>query len=145
MKVLVTRNTHVQYESPITSGKKVMAKGKVFVHAYTPTRHRHGHQGYDISSPNIRPGLLKKIGCTKFFMVDIPYLIKMQLLNILLHEIEEANRQRQRHWQNQNHVLHRFTFWYFSTHTQYLIHVSLAWIYTSVLPLSSIHVQNWAA
>ena len=32
-KSLVTRNTHVQYESPITSSKKVMAKVKVFVHA----------------------------------------------------------------------------------------------------------------
>ena len=30
MKGLVTRNTHVQYESCITSGKKVMAKVKVF-------------------------------------------------------------------------------------------------------------------
>ena len=30
VKGLVTRNTHVQYESPITSGKKVMAKVKVF-------------------------------------------------------------------------------------------------------------------
>ena len=27
---LVTRNTHVQYESPISSDKKVMAKVKVF-------------------------------------------------------------------------------------------------------------------
>ena len=27
---LVTRNTHVQYESPITTGKKVIAKVKVF-------------------------------------------------------------------------------------------------------------------
>ena len=27
------RNTHMQYESPISSGKKVMAKVKVFVHA----------------------------------------------------------------------------------------------------------------
>ena len=27
---LVIRNTHVQYESPITSGKKVMDKVKVF-------------------------------------------------------------------------------------------------------------------
>ena len=33
MKGLVIRNTHVQYESPITSGKKVMAKVKVFVYA----------------------------------------------------------------------------------------------------------------
>ena len=35
VKGLVTRNTvtHVQYKSPITSGKKVMAKVKVFVHA----------------------------------------------------------------------------------------------------------------
>ena len=30
VKGLVTRNTHVQYESPITSGNKVMAKVKVF-------------------------------------------------------------------------------------------------------------------
>ena len=30
MKGLVTRNAHVQYESPITSGLKVMAKVKVF-------------------------------------------------------------------------------------------------------------------
>ena len=33
MKGLDTRNTHVQYESPISSGKKVMAKVEVFVHA----------------------------------------------------------------------------------------------------------------
>ena len=33
MKGLVTRNAHVQYESPISSGLKVMAKVKVFVHA----------------------------------------------------------------------------------------------------------------
>ena len=30
MKGLVTRNTHVRYESPITSGLKVTAKVKVF-------------------------------------------------------------------------------------------------------------------
>ena len=30
LKGLVTRNTHVQYESPISSGLKVMAKIKVF-------------------------------------------------------------------------------------------------------------------
>ena len=30
VKGLVTRNTHVHYESPISSGKKVMAKVKVF-------------------------------------------------------------------------------------------------------------------
>ena len=30
VKGLVTRNTHVQYESSISSGKKVMAKVKVF-------------------------------------------------------------------------------------------------------------------
>ena len=30
MKGLVTRNTYVKYESPITSGKKVMTKVKVF-------------------------------------------------------------------------------------------------------------------
>ena len=33
MKGLVTRNTHVQYESPITSSLKVMTKVKVFVYA----------------------------------------------------------------------------------------------------------------
>ena len=32
-KGLVTRNAHVQYESPITSGLKVIAKVKVFVYA----------------------------------------------------------------------------------------------------------------
>ena len=30
MKGLATRYMHMQYESPITSGKKVMAKVKVF-------------------------------------------------------------------------------------------------------------------
>ena len=30
VKGLVIRNTYVQYESPISSGKKVIAKGKVF-------------------------------------------------------------------------------------------------------------------
>ena len=30
VKGLVTRNTHVQYESPISSGLKVMVKVKVF-------------------------------------------------------------------------------------------------------------------
>ena len=33
MKGLFTRNVRVQYESPITSGLKVMANVKVFVHA----------------------------------------------------------------------------------------------------------------
>ena len=33
MKDLVTRDTHVQYESFLTSGLKVIAKVKVFVHA----------------------------------------------------------------------------------------------------------------
>ena len=33
VKGIVIRNTHVQYESPIPSGLKVMAKVKVFVHA----------------------------------------------------------------------------------------------------------------
>ena len=32
VKGLVTRNTNLQYESSITSGKKFMAKVKVFVH-----------------------------------------------------------------------------------------------------------------
>ena len=37
MKGLVTNNTHVQYmhESPVSSGKKVMAKVKKFVHVNT--------------------------------------------------------------------------------------------------------------
>ena len=30
MKGLLTRNTHLQYERPISSGKKVMGKVKVF-------------------------------------------------------------------------------------------------------------------
>ena len=30
MKGHVTSNTHVQYESPISSGKKIMTKVKVF-------------------------------------------------------------------------------------------------------------------
>ena len=30
MKGLVTRNTHVQYESPVSSGKKDLDKVKVF-------------------------------------------------------------------------------------------------------------------
>ena len=33
VKSLVNRNTHMQYESPISSGLKVMAKVKIFVHA----------------------------------------------------------------------------------------------------------------
>ena len=33
MNSLVTRNTHVQYESSISSSKKIMGKIKVFVHA----------------------------------------------------------------------------------------------------------------
>ena len=33
MKGLVTRNTHVQYESPLSSGRKDMVMVKVFVHA----------------------------------------------------------------------------------------------------------------
>ena len=32
VKGLVTRNTHVQYESPISPGLKVLAKVRVFVH-----------------------------------------------------------------------------------------------------------------
>ena len=37
VKGLVTRNTHVQYmyESPVSSGKEVMAKVKKIVHAHT--------------------------------------------------------------------------------------------------------------
>ena len=40
VKCLVTRNTHMQYESPITSSKKVMTKVKVFVHAHGRRRGR---------------------------------------------------------------------------------------------------------
>ena len=32
MKGLVTRNTHVHYESPVSSGKKVIAKVNVITH-----------------------------------------------------------------------------------------------------------------
>ena len=34
VKGLVTSNTHVQYESSISYGKRVMAKVKVFVHPF---------------------------------------------------------------------------------------------------------------
>ena len=37
VKGLVTRKTHVQYESSFSSSNKVMAKVKVFVHAHTQT------------------------------------------------------------------------------------------------------------
>ena len=57
VKGLVTRNTHVHYESSISSGKKAMAKVKVFVHASNADADT--GQGYDISSPDIRPGSLK--------------------------------------------------------------------------------------
>ena len=40
MKGVVTRNTHVQYESPITSGWKVMAKVKVFYKVGQTSRSR---------------------------------------------------------------------------------------------------------
>ena len=54
-------NTHVQYESSISSGKKVTAKVIVFIHAHTPMQI--GHQGYDISSLDIRACSLKsKLG-----------------------------------------------------------------------------------
>ena len=45
----------MQYESPITSGKKVMAKVKVFVHAL----HADADGRAMTSSPDIRPGLPK--------------------------------------------------------------------------------------
>ena len=50
----------VEYESPISSGKNVMAKVKVFAHA-SNTDAWHRHQGYDISSLDIRPGSLKNL------------------------------------------------------------------------------------
>ena len=50
--VITSYMTHVQYDSPITSGKKVISKVKVFVHADT-------RRGYDISFPDIRTGSLK--------------------------------------------------------------------------------------
>ena len=40
VKGLVTKITHVQYESSIASGKKVTAKVKVFVHVHKRTRMR---------------------------------------------------------------------------------------------------------
>ena len=43
MKGLVIWNTHVQYESSITSGKKVMAKVKVFQKRVKPQG-----QGYEV-------------------------------------------------------------------------------------------------
>ena len=111
VKGLVTRNTHVQYASPITSGLKVLSKVKVFfksrsnfkvkftrskimvrcerschkeytseiwklfifnglkvmakVNVFCPCsqrRRRRQWKGYDISSPDIPPGLLKITG-----------------------------------------------------------------------------------
>ena len=56
--VIQCLNTHVQYESPIASSKKVMAKVKVFVHA--SHGRRRGRYGYDICSPDIRPSSLKR-------------------------------------------------------------------------------------
>ena len=53
VKGLVTSNTHVQYESSITSGKKV----KVFDHASNAAVD--ADRDYDISFPDIRPALLK--------------------------------------------------------------------------------------
>ena len=50
----------MQYESSISYGKKVIAKVKVFVHASNADADIDtGHQGYDISSLDIRPGSLK--------------------------------------------------------------------------------------
>ena len=53
-----TSNTHVQYESSISHGKKVMAKVKGFCSRIKRRRGRR-HQGYDITSPDIRPGSQK--------------------------------------------------------------------------------------
>ena len=47
-------NTHVQYESPISSDKNVMAKVKVICSSI-----QRWHQGYGIKFPDIRPGSLK--------------------------------------------------------------------------------------
>ena len=51
MKGLVTKNTYMQYESPITCGKKVMAKVKVFVHA--------SHADPDTRAMTLAPRLAK--------------------------------------------------------------------------------------
>ena len=59
----------MQYESLITSGKEVMAKVKVFVHTHMPTPHGRGHQGYDIRSPDIRPGSLKRLYKINLFLI----------------------------------------------------------------------------
>ena len=58
MKDLVTRNTHVKYESPILCCSEVMTKVKVFVYGRRQQRQR---RGYDNSSPDFRHGELKKL------------------------------------------------------------------------------------
>ena len=58
VKDLDTRNTHVHYESPITSGLKVMAKVKVFVHA---TDADSDGRAMTLAPEHIYPDSLKKI------------------------------------------------------------------------------------
>ena len=71
VKGLVPRNTHVQYESLIISGKKVMVKVKVL---FTHT-HRRGHQGHDFSSPDI-PGSFKINSNPQFGTKNLSYQYK---------------------------------------------------------------------
>ena len=64
MKGLVTRNTHVNYESPISCCSYVMTKVKVFVyrrrrHHRWQRRWRWRSRGYDNSSHDFRQGELK--------------------------------------------------------------------------------------
>ena len=58
MKGLVTRNTHVKYESLICCGSRVMTKVKVFVYGRRRRQQRR-RRGYDNSSPDFRHGELK--------------------------------------------------------------------------------------
>ena len=77
MKGLVTSNTHVQYESPINSGKKVMGKVKVFVHASNADADADTRAIYDISSSDICPGPLKiMVPCERSCHKEYTYTIQ---------------------------------------------------------------------
>ena len=58
MKGLVIMNKHMQYESAITSGLKVMAKVKVFVHAANADA---DSRAMTLAPGHICPGSLKML------------------------------------------------------------------------------------
>ena len=65
----------MKYESSIFKGLKVMAKVKVFVYAANADADADADadgKGYDISSPNIRPGSLTKLTYGLMVLATIP-------------------------------------------------------------------------